>query len=184
MTHISQSEKGLHTEQFLRMQTFLRLAYMYHVLRIPLKGAPVMSFRHHNNNQIIQMFTINMNLPVSCKIIAKQTGLGILAGQTPRSSSITEFIYIYMYIYHCFHSYDWEETLVFTVIGLYRPIHGPCIHQCKSFACTFVNLPESVKIFTGNSLGLGFVGEFTNVSGICGISGEMTLLTLPVEFLI
>ena len=57
-----------------------------------------------------------------------------------------------MYIYHCFHSYDWEETLVFTVIGLYRLIYGPCIHQCISFACTFVNLPESVKIFTGNSL--------------------------------
>ena len=36
----------------------------------------------------------------------------------PGSSSITEFIYIYMYIYHCFRSYDWEETLVFTVIGL------------------------------------------------------------------
>ena len=30
---------------------------------------------------------------------------------------------------------------------LNRPIYGPCIHQC-----TFVNLPESVKIFTGNSL--------------------------------
>ena len=57
-----------------------------------------------------------------------------------------------MYIYHCFRSYDWEETLVFTVIGLYRPIYGNCIHQCIFFACTFVNLPESVKIFTGNSL--------------------------------
>ena len=79
VTHISQSEKGLHTDEFLRMQTFLRLAYMYHVLRIPLKGVPVMSFRHHNNNQILQMFTININLPVSCKIMAKQTGLGILA---------------------------------------------------------------------------------------------------------
>ena len=59
---------------------------------------------------------------------------------------------MYMYIYHCFRSYDWEETLVFTVIGLYRPIYGPCIHQCIFFACTFVNLPESVKIFMGNSL--------------------------------
>ena len=78
VTHISQSEKGLHTEEFLRMQTFLRLAYMYHVLRIPLKVVPVMSFGH-NNNQILQMFTININLPVSCKVIAKQTGLGILA---------------------------------------------------------------------------------------------------------
>ena len=57
-----------------------------------------------------------------------------------------------MYIYHCFRSYDWEETLVFTGIGLYRPIYGPCIHQCIFFACTFVNLPESVKIFTGNTL--------------------------------
>ena len=57
-----------------------------------------------------------------------------------------------MYIYHCFRSYDWEKTLVFTVIGLYRPIYGPCIHQCIFFAYTFVNLPESVKIFTGNSL--------------------------------
>ena len=27
-------------EEFLRMQTFLRLAYMYHVLRIPLKEVP------------------------------------------------------------------------------------------------------------------------------------------------
>ena len=54
-----------------------------------------------------------------------------------------------MYIYHCFRSYDWEETLVFTVIGLYRPIYGPCIHQCIFFACTFVNLTESVKIYTG-----------------------------------
>ena len=61
------------------MQTFLRLAYMYHVLRIPLIGVPVMSFRHDNNNQIQPMFTININLPVSCKIIAKKTGLGILA---------------------------------------------------------------------------------------------------------
>ena len=46
------------------MQTFLRLAYMYYVLRIPLKVVPVMSFGH-NNNQILQMFTININLPVS-----------------------------------------------------------------------------------------------------------------------
>ena len=37
MTHVSQLEKRLHTEEFLRMQAFLRLAYMYHVLRIPLK---------------------------------------------------------------------------------------------------------------------------------------------------
>ena len=40
LTHISQSEKGLHPEEFLHMQTFLRLAYMYHVLRIPLKEVP------------------------------------------------------------------------------------------------------------------------------------------------
>ena len=40
VTHISQSEKGLHMEEFLRMQTILQLAYMYHVLRIPLKEVP------------------------------------------------------------------------------------------------------------------------------------------------
>ena len=40
VTHISQSEKGLHTEEFLRMQTFLRLADMYHVFRIPLMEVP------------------------------------------------------------------------------------------------------------------------------------------------
>ena len=28
-------------EEFLRMQTFLRLAYMYQVLRIPLKEVPL-----------------------------------------------------------------------------------------------------------------------------------------------
>ena len=41
-------------------------------------SSPVTSFCHHNNNQILQMFTININLPLSCKIIAKQTGVGIL----------------------------------------------------------------------------------------------------------
>ena len=63
------------------MQTFLRLAYMNHVLRIPLKEVPcdVISSTITNNNQILQMFTININLPLSCKIIANQTGLGILA---------------------------------------------------------------------------------------------------------
>ena len=40
MVHISQSEKGLHTKEFLRMQTFLRLAYMCHMTRIPLKVVP------------------------------------------------------------------------------------------------------------------------------------------------
>ena len=33
--HISQSEKGLHTKEFLCMQTFLRLAYMCHVKVVP-----------------------------------------------------------------------------------------------------------------------------------------------------
>ena len=78
VTHISQSEKGLHMEEFLRMQTFLRLAYMYYVLRIPLKEVPCDVISSSQQYQILQMFTININLPVSCKTIAKQTGLGIL----------------------------------------------------------------------------------------------------------
>ena len=40
MVHISQLEKSLHTKEFLHMQTFLRLAYMCHVTRIPLKVVP------------------------------------------------------------------------------------------------------------------------------------------------
>ena len=59
-----------------------------------------MTFRHHNNNQILQMFTININLPLSCKIIAKQTGLGILE-------------LLHCNIYNC--------ILVFANIGLFRP---------------------------------------------------------------
>ena len=72
------------------------------------------SFRHHNNNQILQMFTININLPLSCKIIAKQTGLGILE-------------LLHCNIYNCIlknhHLFRVQmvEHLVFANIGLFRP---------------------------------------------------------------
>ena len=33
----NQSEKGLHKEELLRMQTFLQLAYMCHMTKIPLR---------------------------------------------------------------------------------------------------------------------------------------------------
>ena len=60
------------------------------------------------------MFTININLPLSCKVIAKQTGLGIL-----------ELLHCNLYNcilknHHLFRV-QMVEHLVFVNIGLFRP---------------------------------------------------------------
>ena len=60
------------------------------------------------------MFIININLPLSCKLIAKQTGLGILE-------------LLHCNIYNCIlknhHLFRVQmvEHLVFVNIGLFRP---------------------------------------------------------------